>query len=72
MKINIFKEKSNDLRSYHVNSDKIKRILNFKPKKKIDDAIEELVDEFEKGRLKDSFTNLNYFNIKKLIKLKLK
>ncbi len=71
-KISIKKEKSNDLRSYHVNSDKIKKVLNFQPRKTIEDAINELINEFQKNKLKDSFENLNYFNIKKLIKLKLK
>ena len=40
-KIKIIKEKSKDIRSYHINSDKIKN-LNFKPKRKIEDAILEM------------------------------
>ncbi len=70
--IEVRKETSNDLRSYNVNSDKIKKILKFKPQKTVSSAIKEIVSEFEKGRLKDSFSNLNYFNVKKLEKTKLK
>jgi nucleoside-diphosphate-sugar epimerase len=70
--IQIRKEASDDLRSYNVNSDKIKKILKFKPQKTINNAIKEIVVEFEKGRLKDSFSNLNYFNVKKLKKTNLK
>ena len=71
-KIQIKKEKSNDLRSYHVNSDKIKKILKFKPKKTISHAIREIANEFKKKRLKDSFSNKNFYNVKKLTKIKMK
>ena len=60
-KINIRKESSNDTRSYHVNSDKIKKVLKFKPNKTIGNAIKEIAEEFKKKRLKDSFSNINYF-----------
>ena len=68
-KINIVRSKSNDMRSYHINSDKIYKILKFKPKKNIKDAILEICDGFEKKKIKNSFTNLNFFNVQKLKKL---
>ena len=71
-KIIIKHEPLNDRRSYHVNSDKIKKILKFRPKKKIEHAIKELCNEFSKGNFKDSFSNLNYFNVRKLKKINLK
>lgn len=70
--IKIIKEKSNDIRSYHVNSDKIKRILNFKPKKEVSDAIKEICITFKNKKLSDSFSNINYFNVKKLKKINFK
>lgn len=70
IKINI--TKSNDKRSYHINSSKIKKDLNFIPKYKIDDAINELFKAFEKKDIKNSFKNKNYFNVKKLIELGIK
>ena len=64
--IKIQKEQSNDLRSYHINSDKIKNILNFIPKYSIEDAIMELCNAFKKKLLTDSFDNDFYFNVKRL------
>lgn len=69
MKISIVYEKSNDVRSYRVNSDKIKKQLNFFPKKTVNDAINEITKEFKRKKLKDSFSNINYFKIKKLQKI---
>ena len=68
-KIEIIRTQSNDNRSYHINSDKIYRVLKFKPKKDIKDAILEICDGFEKKKIKNSFTNLNFFNVQKLKKL---
>lgn len=71
-KIEIKKVPSKDVRSYHVNSDKIIKILKFIPKKTVDHAIKEICDQFKKNNLKDSFSNLNYFNVKKLKKINMK
>ena len=57
-------EESDDNRSYHVNSDKIAKKLGFIPKKNIKEAIEDLVEAFEKGLLPDSLEDKKYFNIK--------
>lgn len=52
---------SNDPRSYRVNSDKLLK-AGFRPKKKVDDAIRELVHKFRAGELKDEerFHNLKW------------
>ena len=71
-KIKIIKEKSKDIRSYHINSDKIKKILNFKPKRKIEHAILEMCKAYELGKIPNSFSDVNYFNVKKLKLLKVK
>jgi nucleoside-diphosphate-sugar epimerase len=70
--IDIFTSKSNDKRSYHINSDKIYKELNFKPKRGVEDAVIEIYKSFEKGDLPKSFENINYYNVKKMIKLKIK
>jgi nucleoside-diphosphate-sugar epimerase len=57
---------TNDNRSYHVNSDKIKRELGFEPKYTIEDAILELKDAFDKGLIPNSMTDDKYFNIKRM------
>jgi nucleoside-diphosphate-sugar epimerase len=52
---------SNDPRSYRVNSDKL-LATGFRPKKKVDDAIREIVHEYRRGGLKDEdrFHNLKW------------
>lgn len=64
--IEIVKTPSDDNRSYHINSDKIKNKLNFIPKFTIEDAIEELCEAFNKKLLPNSFDDDFYFNVKRL------
>ena len=64
--IKIFKEKSDDNRSYHINSDKIKNKLGFIPQRSIENAVEDLCDAFRNNLLPNSFKDENYFNVKKL------
>ena len=62
-------EESADIRSYMINSDKIKKLLGFEFKKTVVDAIEDLCDAFEKNVIKDSFSD-EWSNIKVLTKIK--
>jgi nucleoside-diphosphate-sugar epimerase len=55
---------SNDLRSYHVSSAKIKRQLGWSPTRTVEDAIRDLCGAFEDGRLPNSLTDPKYFNVK--------
>ncbi len=66
--IEIRVEESADIRSYMINSDKIKKILGFKFKKTVTNAIEDLCDAFEKKIIKDSFSD-EWSNIKVLTKI---
>lgn len=63
---------TNDNRSYHINSDKIREVLGFSPQYTVEEAVETLVDAFKKGLLKDPLTNPLYYNIKRMQELKLK
>jgi nucleoside-diphosphate-sugar epimerase len=67
--IEIIKTKSDDIRSYHINSDKIFDILGFKPKHTIEDAIEEICNYFKSHKVLDPLNNEDYFNVKKLKKI---
>ena len=58
-------EASNDKRSYQINSDKVQIIFRFKFKKNVDDAINDLLFNFENGNLKDTF-NPKWQNIQVL------
>jgi nucleoside-diphosphate-sugar epimerase len=55
---------SDDIRSYHISSEKIERVLGFKPKRNIADAVSSLCDAFIKGDLENSFDDPKYFNIR--------
>lgn len=64
--IKIVKTKSNDNRSYHVSSIKIKDILGFETKYTVKDAVSDLKNEFEKKSLINTFENEFFFNIKRM------
>ena len=63
---------SNDKRSYHVNSDKVKRVLGFETKFTIEDAIRDIADAYRRGLIKEPLTNVVYSNIKRMQELKVK
>jgi nucleoside-diphosphate-sugar epimerase len=66
------KVSSDDIRSYHICSDKISRELNFIPKKNVLDAITDLENAFKKGLLPDSLEDPKYFNVKLMNKVNLR
>ena len=68
----IDKVDTDDNRSYHISSQKIKDKINFQPLFNVEDAIKELKTSFEQKKLLDSLKNTNYFNIKKMQEIKLK
>jgi nucleoside-diphosphate-sugar epimerase len=61
---------TDDIRSYHVNSDKIQRTLGFKPSHNIEDAIRDLCKAFKQGKLPNSMQDTFYFNVRRLKELK--
>jgi nucleoside-diphosphate-sugar epimerase len=70
--IDIVTSPSNDLRSYHINSDKIFRTLGFKPKYTIEDAVRSLCIASREGKIKNSMTDDWYYNIRTMKKLNVK
>ena len=60
---------SNDLRSYHINSDKITNVIGFKPQHSVEEAIRDLCLAFREGKLPDSLENDIYFNVRKMKKI---
>lgn len=62
--IEIVTTSTNDLRSYHINSDKIRRELGYTTRFTIEDAVRDLVKAFRDGKLPNSLTDPKYFNIK--------
>ena len=57
---------SDDIRSYRISSEKIKREINFEPKRTLEDAVADLLEAFESGKLPNSMEDIRYFNIKTL------
>jgi nucleoside-diphosphate-sugar epimerase len=55
---------SNDNRSYHINSDKIKRVLGFAPTHSIEDAVRGLCQAFQDGKIPNRFDDDKYFNVR--------
>lgn len=55
---------TDDLRSYHISSEKIKRELGFIPRHTVRDAIVDLVLAFREGKIPNPMTDIRYYNIK--------
>ena len=62
----INKIKSNDNRSYHISSEKVKDALNFKVNFDVRKAIQDLKEAFQKKILTNTLENEFYFNIKRM------
>lgn len=63
---------TDDIRSYHINSDKIRKILDFEPKYSIQDGIKSICKAHESRLIKDGLNNPVYHNIKLMQKVNLK
>ena len=70
--VNIIHTKSDDNRSYHVSSEKIRDVLNFNTKYTIKDAVSDLKNAFEKKSLINTFNDEFFFNIKRMQSINLK
>lgn len=63
---------SEDKRSYHVNTDKMRRMLGFEIKWSIADAIQSIIEAYQKGLIVDGLNNPLYYNIKRMKEIELK
>jgi len=70
-KVNIITTSTNDHRSYHISSEKIKKDIGFVPTHTIEDAVKDLKNAFEKGLIQNSFSDDKYFNVKRMQKIHL-
>lgn len=70
--VEIVKTASNDLRSYHISSEKIRRELGFVPKRSTEDGVRDLVTAFKEGKIPNAMTDVRYYNIGKMQELRLK
>ena len=70
--VNIVTSATDDLRSYHISSEKIKQDIGFVAKHTIEDAVKDLKDAFERGDIENSLANEKYFNVKLMQNIELK
>ena len=66
--IQIEVSKTDDIRSYHISSRKIKKELGFDLKYNIKDGIKSLIDKFEKNFFTDTLNDDRYYNLRVLNK----
>jgi len=62
-------EPSDDIRSYHINSDKVRDVLGFTPQLSVEDAVVDLCKAFRDGLLPNSFDDDRYFNVRTMRKI---
>jgi len=70
--VKIQRVRTEDNRSYHISSEKIKKNLGFKYNSTILNAIEDLKKAFDEKKLNNPMKNIDYFNIKKMQFINLK
>ena len=64
--IGIVKTPTDDKRSYHINSDKIRRVLGYIPKHTIEQAVSDLCRAFKDRRFRNSMSDDIYFNVRRM------
>ncbi len=69
--VNSITTSTDDNRSYHISSEKIKKEIGFVPTHTITDAIQDLKNAFEENKIPNSLTDDLYFNVKQMQKIKL-
>lgn len=62
--IGIVTTETDDIRSYHINSDRVKNVLGFTPKRTVEDAARDLCQAFREGKLPNSFDDDKFHNVR--------
>ena len=70
--VEVVRTETDDIRSYHVSSEKIAKELNFRAQHTIAEAVADLKQAFESGLLPESMNDPRYFNIKTMQAINLK
>ena len=65
-------QETDDHRSYHVNSDRVRRALGFEARHDVEDAVRSICDAYRSGRIPDALTDPRYYNIRTMQQAKLK
>jgi len=70
-KVEIVTTPTDDHRSYHISSERIKRMLGFEPAHTVEEAIRDLSGAYAKGFIPNAMTDKRYYNIKTMLEAKL-
>jgi len=70
--VEIVRTPTDDLRSYHISSELIRRELGFVPRRTIENAVQDLVAAFGDGRIPDPLTDSRYYNVRRMQELALR
>lgn len=70
--VSIVTTSTDDNRSYHISSEKIKRELGYLPEHTIEEAVSDLLRSFEAGNIPNSMTEPRYYNIKTMQNIQLR
>jgi nucleoside-diphosphate-sugar epimerase len=70
--IQIVTTPTDDHRSYHINSDKIRRELGFEPQRTIGNAVADLLSAFREHRVPHALTDPRYYNVQRMKQLQLR
>lgn len=62
--VQIERTRTDDLRSYHISSEKIRRELGFAPRRSVEDAVRDLVKAYQAGKVPRWDSDPRYVNIK--------
>jgi len=62
--VDIARTPSDDHRSYHISSEKIRRELGFVPTRTVQDAVGDMVSAYKAGRVPNPMTDIRYYNIR--------
>lgn len=65
-KLEIETTPSDDKRSYHISSEKIRKKLGYVPRRTIEDGVRDLVAAFRDGKLPHPLDDVRYYNIKQM------
>jgi len=70
-RVEIVTTPTDDHRSYHISSERIKRMLGFEPGHSVEEAVRDLSTAYRKGWIPDPMTDKRYYNIKTMLEAKL-
>jgi nucleoside-diphosphate-sugar epimerase len=71
-RVKVVTSPTNDHRSYHISSEKIRRELGFVARRNLEGAIRDLTGAFHAGKIPNAMDDMRYYNVKTMQALNLK